>query len=215
MGRRPRFTQEDLQDAALVVLDEKGVSGLTVRAVASVLGTGPMTLYNYMDSRADLDALVVDGTLRHVVLPDTAGTDWREDVRDISLSVWSAVRRHPNAIPLILARRSRSTTFLDIAESLLDALARSGRSGQDLLVAFRAVTTMATAFAQTEIAGSVSTDRGATTPDAVIERFSTLSAQRYRRLIDLAGASVTSDPETEFLRSMAALLAGLEPAEAQ
>src|SRR5690606_8436887 len=134
-------------DAAIAVVDREGGAGLTMRAVAQELGTGPMTLYNYVDDRTGLDALVVDGVLRNLAPPAAPDADWRADVMAIAESVWRAVRPHPNAIPLILSRRSRSPIFLDTAEALLAALARSGLSGGGLLAAFRAVTTLATSFA--------------------------------------------------------------------
>lgn len=210
MGRRPRFTPEEVQDAALAVLDERGIAGLSVRAVADQLGTGAMTLYTYMDSHSDLSALAVDGALRHVAIPSAPHPDWRDDARAICHAVWRVVRGHPNVIPLILARRSRSPHFLDIAEALLVALARSGRSGDDLLVAFRAVTTLATAFAQTEIGSELSTGAGSTDAAGVIEQFASLDTHRYRRLVEMAEAAATSDPESEFRRSLDALLEGLE-----
>ncbi len=210
MGRRPRFELEEVQDAALAVLDERGIAGLSVRAVADRLGTGAMTLYTYMDTHSDLAALAVDGALRHVVLPRASHPDWRDDVRAICHAVWRIVRVHPNAIPLILARRSRSAHFLEIAEALLVALARSGRTGHDLLVAFRAVTTLATAFAQTEIGSALSTEAGSTDAAAVIDQFAALDRHAYQRLVEIAEAASTSDPETEFLQSLDALLAGLD-----
>lgn len=196
-----------MEDAAIAVVDEHGLAGLTMRAVAAHLGTGPMTLYNYVDDRGALDALVVDGVLRGITLPDSPSPDWRADVHHIAEAVWHAVRQHPNAIPLLLARRSHSQTFLDIAEALLAALARSGLGGQDLLVAFRAVTTLATAFALTELTSPLSTRDGG--PDAMIDRFRTLPTERYPRLIEIAGAARTSAPETEFRRGLDALIDGL------
>lgn len=209
MGRRPRFTQQEIEDAALAVLDGEGIVGVTVRAVAARLGTGAMTLYTYIDSHDDLPGLAVNAAIRDIDIPTTMGSDWREDVRTIGRAVWSATRRHPNTIPLILARRYRSDRFLDIAEALLRSLARSGRSGHDLLVAFRAVSTLMTAFAQTEIGSALSTGDGARSPDAVIKAFSSLDRERYGLLVEIAGAAETSDPETEFRRSLDALLEGL------
>ena len=207
MGRRPRFTREEVEEAALAVLDEKGVTGLTVRAVAGRLGTGAMTLYNYMDSHSDLFAMAVDAAIRDISLPDQPHPDWRDDARAICHAVWRAVRPHPNAIPLILARRSRSSRYLDIAEALLRALARSGRSDHELLIAFRAASTLATAFPQTEVGSGLSTGEG--TPADVIDRFAQLDAGAYPKLREIADAARTSDPETEFLQSIDALLEGL------
>jgi AcrR family transcriptional regulator len=208
VGRRARFSRAEVEDAAIAAIDEHGLAGLTMRAVAAQLGTGPMTLYNYVDDRGALDALVVDGVLRDVTLPDSPSLDWRVDVRRLAEEVWHAVRVHPNAIPLVLARRSHSETFLDLAEALLAALARSGLDGEDLLAAFRAVTTLATAFAQTELTGPLSTRDGG--PDATVDRFRSLPTERYPRLVEIAGATRTSTPETEFRRGLEALLDGLQ-----
>lgn len=207
MGRRPRFTRAQVEDAAIAVADRDGAAGLTMRAVAHELGTGPMTLYTYVDDRSGLDALVVDGVLRDVTLPTAPAADWRADVIAIAESVWRAVRFHPHAIPLILARRSRSAIFLDTAEALLTALARSGLSDAELLAAFRAVTTLATSFAMTELAGPLTTARER--PSEVVERFRSLPAERYPGLIEIAAAAVSSTPESEFHRGLTALLDGL------
>lgn len=209
MGRRPRFSRTEVEEAAIAVLDRAGVTGLTLRAVAHELGTGPMTLYTYVDDRDGLDALVVDGILRGVELPAAPGPDWRADVTTVAEAVWRAVRAHPHAIPLILARRSRSATFLDTAEAILAALARAGLEGPELLAAFRAVTTLATSFAMTELAGPLSAAKER--PAAVVERFRSLPADRYPRLIEIAGAAASSTAEDEFRRGLTALLDGLAP----
>jgi hypothetical protein len=167
-----------------------------------------MTLYNYVNDRGALDALVVDGVLRAITLPHSPSSDWRVDVHRLAEELWRAVRVHPNAIPLVLARRSHSETFLDAAEALLAALARSGLSGEDLLVAFRAVTTLATGFAQTELTGPLSSRNGG--PDATIDRFRSLPTERYPRLTEIAGAARTSTPEIEFRRGLEALLDGIQ-----
>lgn len=207
MGRPARYTLTQVQDAALAVLDRGGVDGLTMRAVASELGTGPMTLYTYVDSRADLEALVVEAVLRDVEVPTGREGDWKADTRAIATAVWRAVRPHPHAVPLILARRGQSASFLAVAEALLSALGRSGRQGHDLLVAFRAVSTLATAFAQNEIGGPLS---GPDSGPATIRRFLELPQDRYPRLVEIADAARTSTPADEFARSLDALLDGLD-----
>jgi AcrR family transcriptional regulator len=209
MGRRPRFTREEVEDAAIRVVDRRGLDGLTMRAMGNELGTGAMTLYSYVADRAELDGLVVDGVLRELRLPDGPSTDWRADVHLIAEQAWRVVRRHPNAIPLILARRSRSPRFLDIAEALLAALARSGLTGHALLAAFRAVSTLATAFALNELGGPVSERGGGAA--ATIERFRGLPAERYRHLVEIATAARGSDPAVELHLGIEALLTGFAP----
>lgn len=59
----------------------------------------------------------------------------------------------------------------------------------------------------TELAGPVSAAR--TDPTEVVEQFRALPADRYPRLIEIAGAAGSSTPETEFRRGLTALLDGL------
>ena len=206
MGRPRKFKRTDVEDAALAVLDRDGPGGLSMRTVADALGTGPMTLYGYIDDRSELEGLVVDAVLRGVVLP-APSADWRADATAVAEAVWIAVRAHPHAIPLILTRRSRSPRFLDIAEALLAALARGGLQDGALLVAFRAVSTLATSFALTELGGALSTSHEA--PADVVARYQALPADQYPRLVEIATAAEASVPEDEFRGGIAALLAGL------
>ena len=142
-----RYTREQLQRAALDLVDAQGVSALSMRALAGALGTGPMTIYNYVRDRDALDALVVEAVLARARWPEATG-DWRRDVRAIVQAAWDAIGAHPHAIPLILSRRTLHDTTLEPAEALLDALSRSGRSGSALLAAFRAVMGFVTGLAQ-------------------------------------------------------------------
>ena len=63
MPPSPKFTRPRLRDAALEIVDAWGLEALSMRSLASALGTGPMTLYNYVQSRDELDALVVEGVM--------------------------------------------------------------------------------------------------------------------------------------------------------
>ena len=207
MGRRPKYSREQLQAAALALVDEQGLAGLSMRTLAAALGTGAMTIYNHVVDRADLEVLVVEAVLAEVRLPRTGG-DWRADARAVATAMWQAVRGHPNVIPLILTRRSRARGVLDASEALLSALGRGGRAGHDLLAAFRAVTAFVMGFAQAELAGPLAVAAGEA-PKAVIGRMRALPPAQYPRLIEIAGAAVTSRPEHEFRAGLDALLAGL------
>ena len=179
-----------------------------MRALAARLGTGAMTLYNHVAHREDLEVLVVEAVVGAVDWPRRERADWRDAVRDIALALWRAVRAHPRVIPLILTRRSRSPAVFDASEALLDALARSGRTGRELLVAFRAIQALIMGFAQVELAGPLSRAAGER-PQAVIRRFRSLPAERYPHLIEIATAAMKSDAEKEFRSGLEILLAGL------
>ncbi len=203
MPPSPKFTRPRLQGAALEIVDARGLEALSMRSLAAALGTGPMTLYNYVQSREELDALVVEGVMAGAQWPATTGA-WRDDVRALAHATWDAIRAHPNALRLILARRSLSPALLAPAEALLDALAVGGRSGPALLAAFRAVHGYIFGFALirgTKAAGGA---------DATADRVQALPASQFPRLVEVARASAALQLDAEFAAGLEIVLAGLD-----
>ncbi|MBO8184467.1 TetR/AcrR family transcriptional regulator C-terminal domain-containing protein [Streptomyces spirodelae] len=203
-----KFSREQLASAALELADEKGLGGLSMRTLAARLGTGPMTLYNYVDGREGLESLVIEAVVRHADYPPQPAADWREEVRALAESYWSTIRSHPQVVPLIVARRTTDEATLDFGERMLEALAESGRSGRDLLVAFRLVTGFVIGFTQGE-AGADSFSLTGGSAQEVIERGRTLPAERYPRVVEIATASAQGDRTEEFRAGLDLLVAGL------
>jgi len=208
MARPRKFSRTQLQTAALALVDRDGLAGLSMRTLAARLGTGPMTLYNHVGGRADLDLLVVEAVVGKADWSHAKQADWRREVRGIATEMWRVVRAHPQVIPLILTRRSRSPAVLGVAEALVAARARSGRSGRALLVAFRAVQALVMGFAQVELAGPLSTQAGES-PTAVIRRVRSLPREQFPHLTQIAAAAARSRAEAEFRRGLDLLIAGL------
>ena len=208
MGRPAKFTHSQLQAAAQALVDREGLAGLSMRALAAELGTGAMTLYNYVKQREDIDLLVVEAVIGEARWAADAYPLWQDEVRAIATALWQAVRAHPHAIPLILTRRSRSPAVFEVTEAMLRALARSGRSGEGLLVAFRAVSALITGLAQAELAGPLAL-QATESAELTIARFRALPQERFAHLIDIANAAAGSTADSEFHASLDLLLAGL------
>ncbi|MFB4319935.1 TetR/AcrR family transcriptional regulator C-terminal domain-containing protein [Actinomadura sp. 21ATH] len=209
-----KFTREQLQTAALDLVDREGLGALTMRSLAGRLGTGPMTIYNYVDGREGLEELVTEAVMSQVSWTEDPSDDWRRRVEAIAEAMWRAVRAHPGTIPLILTRRSLDTGTLRPAEALLEALADSGRSGTDLLVAFRVVQGLIIGLAQAELAGPLAPARG-DDPEAVTGRVAGLPPERFPHLIEMARTVETSDAEAAFHAAMEIVIGGLETAAAR
>ncbi|MFF2082723.1 TetR/AcrR family transcriptional regulator [Nocardia sp. NPDC058176] len=203
-----RFAREQLQIAALALVDDQGLSGLTMRSLASALGTGPMTIYNYVDGREGLEQLVTEAVMAEARWDSTVPDSWEDEVLAIAEGMWHAVRAHPHAIPLILTRRSLDLATLRPTEALLQALARSGRSATALLVAFRTVSGFITGYAQAELVGplSVAREEDLTT---ITDRIAALPPEQFPKLIEIAHAAASSDPAAEFRAGVRIILGGL------
>lgn len=200
-----KFSRDQLQAAALALVDEHGLAGLTMRNLAAELGTGAMTIYNYVDGREGLEELVAEAVMSQTRWTESSD-DWDAQVATIAEGMWRAVRAHPHAISLILTRRGFDIATLAPAEALLQALSRSGRSGHDLLVAFRTVSGYVAGFAQAELASPLS----AAPASVVTERIAALSAERFPKLIEIAEVASTSDPQAEFRDGLQLVLKGLK-----
>ncbi|MGA2478966.1 MAG: TetR/AcrR family transcriptional regulator C-terminal domain-containing protein [Spirochaetia bacterium] len=196
MSSKPRFTREQLQSSSLELIDTEGLRAFSVRSLAAKLGTGPMTIYNYVRDRDELDALVADAVIAEMHQPRLRG-DWQHDVRAIVTALWVVVRKHPNVIPLLLTRRSREEEAFAPVEALLQALASSGRSGKQLLVAFNTLKGFVFGLAQSHLAGPFSSE------------LLPLPAQRFPRLGEMRKLSSSVDPEYEFRSGLDIVMAGL------
>ncbi|WP_179472592.1 TetR/AcrR family transcriptional regulator [Mycolicibacterium vinylchloridicum] len=205
---RPRFTIGEIQTAALQIVDRDGLSGLSMRTLAAALGTGAMTLYNYVRDRDQLEELVAEAVIAGVELPETGG-DWLSDVRAVATAMWHSVRAHPNAIPLVLTRRTVSPTSYAAAEGLVGALSRGGLEGAALLGAFRAVLSLVMGSAQVELAGPLAGAGRDEHQRQVAAQIGALAADRHHRLAALAEVSQRSSAAADFEHGLDLLLVGI------
>jgi AcrR family transcriptional regulator len=208
---RARFNVAEVAAKALEIVDRDGLGGLSMRTLATALGTGPMTLYNYVKDRGQLEELVAEAVMSGVEMPE-ASQDWLVDVRAVATAIWQAVRRHPNVIPLVLTRRTVSPSSFAPAERLVEALARGGLDDVDLLAAFRAVLGLVMGSAQAELAGPLAGSNRDAEQVAVAVQIGRLAGAEHPRLAALAQTSQQSSAAADFDRALDLLLAGVHSA---
>lgn len=69
VGRAPKFSIEEIIQTSLDCARENGLDSITMRSVATALGSSPMTLYRYVEGRDELLAATADGVLANLELP--------------------------------------------------------------------------------------------------------------------------------------------------
>jgi AcrR family transcriptional regulator len=206
---RARFTVSDIAATALEIVDRDGLGGLSMRTLAAALGTGPMTLYNYVTDRAELEVLVAGAVIADVKVPELSD-NWRDDVRAIATAMWETTRRHPNAVPLVLTRRTVSASSYLAADRLIAALGCAGLAGMDLLAGFRAVLGFVMGSAQVELAGPLAGHEREREQIAVAARIGGLAGAEHPHIAALAQTSQQSTAVADFQRGLEILLAGIE-----
>ncbi|MFF5080410.1 TetR/AcrR family transcriptional regulator [Actinoplanes sp. NPDC000266] len=131
--RSPPLTRERIVEAAIAILDERGLDGLTMRSLAQRFDVSATALYWHVRTKDDVLDLAVDEIFSEVCLP-TATDDWRADVRVLIHGWREAMLRHPWSVTLI-GRPMLGPNVLARTEFLQAALVRGGLGGHELAVA--------------------------------------------------------------------------------
>jgi AcrR family transcriptional regulator len=131
-GPRPRHSREDVARAAVAIADSDGLDAVTFRAVAARLGTGVMSLYNYVPDKQALVYDMAELVSGELDLPEPTG-DWRADMHLVAGQQRDLAHRHPWLITAVSHLQPLGPATLDLLEFALGALEPSGLSAADRL----------------------------------------------------------------------------------
>ncbi|NNN29152.1 TetR family transcriptional regulator [Streptomyces sp. S3(2020)] len=87
--------QEQVVQAAIALLDEGGIDGLTMRRLGGLLGTTAAALYWHVKSRHDLLLLATDTVWSQAPLSAVDGLEWRQALLAMAGNLRSMLFRHP------------------------------------------------------------------------------------------------------------------------
>jgi AcrR family transcriptional regulator len=146
--RPPPLTPQRIVEAAVTLLDEHGVEGLTMRRLAELLTVTPTALYWHVKTKDDVLDLAVDRVFGDVPLPATTN-DWQADIRTLTRAWRAAMLRHSWA-PGLIGRPMLGPNVLARTEFLQSALVRGGGRGLHLAVATRTLANYVIGAALTE-----------------------------------------------------------------
>lgn len=96
------LTVERIVQAGIVVADAEGLDALSMRRVATELGTGTMSLYRHVASKDDLVTLMVEAAMTDVPLPDSPPRNWRHGLERAAHRDWDLYHRHPWILPRVM-----------------------------------------------------------------------------------------------------------------
>lgn len=197
----PRLSRQRILTAALRIADERGLDGLSIRALAAELGARPMSLYRHV---ADKDA-ILDGMMALMlgeIAPGAARGDWAADLRAWALGFRAVARRHPGAFPLFASRPV--TSYLAgraMAETGLATLRAAGFDAATAARALRTVVRYVIGFSLGDTAGAGAGDDDGVAAD--------LRAEGLPNLAHLVDDARTSPVEDLFIFGLDVIIDGL------
>jgi AcrR family transcriptional regulator len=116
-------------EAAVQIIDEKGLDELSVRALGRSLGVTGASLYHHFTDKDEILVEVVRYILRDVQVPKPGKKDpnrsWQDYIVDSTVAYREAFQRHPNAAPLLMTRPWRGFAH-EVVDSSVQALKKAG-----------------------------------------------------------------------------------------
>ena len=117
------LSREAVVEAGLKVLRRAGIEGVTMRAVAAELDTGPASLYVYVGNREELLDQMFDAVAEEVDLgPEPAARRWRDQLEALLTRVRQAMDRHPGIARVPLANVPTGPGAARVVERILAIL---------------------------------------------------------------------------------------------
>lgn len=147
--RRRPLTRERIVDAAIVLADEQGLAGLSMRQVAAALRCEVMSLYNHVENKDDLLDGMLDRVYDEIEVP-AEGDAWRPAVRELTVAAHDALSRHRWATELVATRLPGPARRRHM-EHLLRLLAGAGLPEDVADLGFHALTVHVQGFTHQQV----------------------------------------------------------------
>jgi AcrR family transcriptional regulator len=145
--RKPPITVGRITDAALQVVATQGYDALTMRSVASVLDTGPASLYAHVVNKADIDELIIGRLCSQLDLPEPDPARWRAQILDVCAQIRDQYLRYPGISRAALAMVATNLDVLRVNEAMLAILLAGGIEPQTAAWAIDALALYVAAYA--------------------------------------------------------------------
>jgi len=204
------LSREAVIDAGLEVLRSAGIEGVTMRAVAARLDTGPASLYVYVTNREELLDQMFDAVAGEVELgPEPDPRRWREQLESLLTRVRDAMDRHPGIARVPLANVPTGPGAIRIVERML-AILRAGGIDDRSASWFVDVVFLLVNAASFETSIYVEAGREHEEIDEEIrERFGSLDPAEFPNVVSMLGPLTSGDGDERFAFGLRLMIEGL------
>lgn len=202
-GRR-RLDRASVVEAALRLLDEVGLEGLTTRRLAERLGVRSSSLYWHFQDKEELLDLLADRIMSEVPIPPPA-LPWRERLERLLTGGRRCLRAHQDAARVLAGRPPRGPHWLAVADAAVRAVVDAGLPAEETGDALQVLVGYLMGFALDE-----AVQPGAPGDPGYEEFLRGLPSDRFPTLTRMAALLSHPDTDRQFGYGLAFLLDGLE-----
>jgi TetR/AcrR family transcriptional regulator, tetracycline repressor protein len=188
---RVRLSRAAVVDAALDLLDDVGLDGLTTRRLADRLGVKSASLYYHVRDKGQLLDLIAERIAAEIEIPDPA-LPWRTRLDTMLTSLRQVLLAHRDSAVIMAERTPRGPAWLAVSDAAVRALLDAGRSPEEAAALIGVLVGYVTGYVL---------DSGPWTEQELAEhsrRLAALPRDRYPALARLAPLLTDPDPEAQF-----------------
>ncbi|WP_189948264.1 TetR/AcrR family transcriptional regulator [Streptomyces alanosinicus] len=139
-GRPARISRTEILRTALRIVTDEGVARLTMRRLASEVGSTPMALYHHVRDKEELLLLLLDDyAAQHLHRPSTAPTEPRERVIAAATAIHEVLADCPWVVEVLTADDLMSKSALWFVEQIVDGLTACGLTLESAVHGYRAI----------------------------------------------------------------------------
>ncbi|WP_030445324.1 TetR/AcrR family transcriptional regulator [Actinocatenispora sera] len=212
----PALSRESIVRAALTIADADGAEAVTMRRVATALGSStPMSLYRYVGGKHGIVDLMLDAVYGEIELPAVPSGDWRADLTLLAHRERDTLRRHPWFVALSHHRPMFGPNALWHNEWALRAVDGLGLDVTTMMSIVGMVLGHAQSYAQHEAEEARMRSRIGVTTDAELRATATAHVDRitadprYPTLARWIDEAHDVDPDRQFTLGLDCLLDGI------
>ncbi|MGV4984763.1 TetR/AcrR family transcriptional regulator [Streptomyces sp. NRAIS4] len=208
-GRPARISRAEIIRTALRIVTDEGVNRLTMRRLASEIGSTPMALYHHVRDKEELLLLLLDDyAAQNLRRPSPPPTDPRERVIAAATAIHEVLAACPWVVEVLTADDLMSTSALWFVEQIVDGLTACGLSLESAVHGYRAIWyyTAGEIVIRTAAARRRAADDRPTYRERV---FAALDPQELPRLTEVAHRWASLTTQDTYAQGLTALVDGL------
>jgi AcrR family transcriptional regulator len=194
---------------ALDILAKEGMTGLSLRRVATALDTGAASLYVYLTNLNELHALMLDQALAEVALPEDGEASWQDRLKSYLLSYLHILNARPGLAQLAMTTVATGPNSLRMWDVLLGLLREGGIVDRRLVEAADMLLLHVTAVAAEEASRAASGQDF----DWVARAMADVSAEQFPIVVALVDqgmfAGDEGDDDAQVRRALDVILLGI------
>ncbi|MBL1080857.1 TetR/AcrR family transcriptional regulator C-terminal domain-containing protein [Streptomyces actinomycinicus] len=139
-GRPARISREEIIRTASRIVSEDGVDRLTMRRLATEVGSTPMALYHHVRDKEELLVLLLDDYAdRSLHRPEPPPADPRERILTAAVAIHDVLAACPWIVEVLTADDLLSASALWFVEQIVAGLADCGLTLEQAVHGYRAI----------------------------------------------------------------------------